>query len=101
VGTLGLTLFTHHLAPLQLPCLIPSAPLLSPVSKAPLLLDLVLPCLLLLLMTFSDAEPYPCALLPWRRSPSSIVAAQWLSSAVESQDPGTWPLPDGVVKRTQ
>jgi hypothetical protein len=61
--------------------------------------DLVLPLLLLHLVTSSGVKPYPFALLPWHRSPSSIAAAQWLSPAVESQDPGVRPLPDGAAKQ--
>jgi hypothetical protein len=61
-------------------------------------LDLELPILLLLLLCSSGAELYPLFLFPWRRSPSSIAAAQWLSPAIESQDPGVWPFPDGVPK---
>jgi hypothetical protein len=38
------------------------------------------------------------SLLPWCCSPSSITAAQRLGPAVESQDPGTRPLPVGAVK---
>jgi hypothetical protein len=44
-------------------------------------------------------ELYPLLLIPQRRSPSSITAAQWLDLAVESQDPGARPLPDGAAKR--
>jgi hypothetical protein len=55
--------------------------------------------LLLLLVTSSGTEPYPLLLLPRRRSPFSIDAAQRLGPAVESQDLGTRLLPVEAVKR--
>jgi hypothetical protein len=65
----------------------------SPALMAPSSLNLVL----LLLVTSSSVKPYPLALIARRCSPSS-PAAHWLGPTVESHDPGTRPLPDGVVK---
>jgi hypothetical protein len=60
------------------------------------LLDLVLLLSLFHLVTSSDVEPFPLALVHRRRSPSSSAAYQ-LGPAVESHDPGTQPLPDGAA----
>jgi hypothetical protein len=46
-------------------------------------------------VTSSSAEPYPLTLVPRHRSPSSS-ATHWLGPTVESHDPSTRPLPDGV-----
>jgi hypothetical protein len=62
-------------------------------------LDLVLLLLLLFLAYSSGTEPNPLLHFPRCRSPSSITAAQRLGSAIESQDSGVRPLPDGVAKR--
>jgi hypothetical protein len=71
----------------------PLAPLAPPVLAAPPLLDLVPPC------CSSDVEPLQFLYFPRRHSPSPIAAAQRLGPVVESQDPCTQLLLDGVVKR--
>jgi hypothetical protein len=53
--------------------------------------------MLLLLVTSSDVEPCPLALVPRRRSPSSL-AAHRLGPVAESHDPDARPLPVGAVK---
>jgi hypothetical protein len=67
--------------------------LILPASMAPSSPDMVL----LLLVTSSGAEPYPLALVPRRRSPSSS-ATHRLGPAVKSHDPGARPLPNWVAK---
>jgi hypothetical protein len=53
--------------------------------------------MLLLLVTSFGAKPYPLALVPSRRSPSSL-AAHRLGPTVEPHDPGAQPLPNGATK---
>jgi uncharacterized membrane protein YgcG len=93
-GRLGLTLTIHHSGSAVAPFVDPLTLLLSPALMASPLSDL----LLLLLVTSSGIEPYPLLLLPRRRSPFSIDAAQRLGLAVESQDLSARLLPVEAVK---
>jgi hypothetical protein len=86
---------TAHHAPLpQLLVPDPLAPLDLVGDDFPPSSDIVLLFLLFLLVTSSDVEPNPLALVPRCRSPSSSVAHR-LGSAVKSHDSNAQPLPDG------
>jgi hypothetical protein len=91
VGWLGLTLTAHHSCSAVTPAADPLTSLSSPALVALPSSNL----LLLLLVTSSDVEPYPLALLPRCRSPSSTATGQRLGPAVESHDSGVWPLSVG------
>jgi hypothetical protein len=92
---LGLTLTAHHAPPSQLLVSNPLAPLDLASDDCVLSPDLV-PLLLFVLVTSSDAKPYPLALVSQRRSPSSSTAHR-LGPTVESHDLGAQPLPDGAA----
>jgi hypothetical protein len=93
VERLGLTLITHHTPPPQLLTIDPLAPLHLAGDDGPPSPDLVL----LLLVTSSGVKPYPFALVPRCRSPSSSVTHR-LGPTIESNDSGAQPLLDGVVR---
>jgi hypothetical protein len=97
VERLGLTLITHHTPPPQLLTIDPLAPLHLAGDDGPPSPDLVLLLLLLLLVTSFGVKPYPFALVPRCRSPSSSVTHR-LGPTIESNDSGARPLLDGVVR---
>jgi hypothetical protein len=93
-GAVSVTLTAHYAPPPQLLISDPLAPLDLASDDGLSLPDLVLLLLLFLLVTSSDVEPYPVALVPRRCSPSSS-AAHRLGPAIESHDPSARSLPDG------